>query len=75
MQNQLVNFTDFVLNTLFLITYGLRIRYTIYNEFLMAPKHSFVKQRHYRYIKNPVKRMPDFLLNHLIVRNDLVNTV
>lgn len=50
MQNQLVNFTDFVLNTLFLISYGLRIRYTIYNEFLMAPKHSFVKQRHYRYI-------------------------
>ena len=41
MQNQLVNFTEFMLNTLFWITYGLRIKYTIYNE---------LKQRHYRYI-------------------------
>lgn len=29
MQNQLVNFTEFMLNTLFLITYGLCIKYTI----------------------------------------------
>ena len=41
MQNQLVNFTEFMLNTLFLITYSLCIKYTIYNE---------LKQRHYRYI-------------------------
>ena len=32
MQNQLVNFTEFMLNKLFLITYGLCIKYTIYNE-------------------------------------------
>ena len=50
MQNQLVQFTDFMLNTLFSITYGLRIKCTIYHEFLMARKHLFVKQGHYRYI-------------------------